>query len=55
MRPPGLIAITLDAGDELGWVRLTDGEDEIILVTEQGQALRFSEAGAPDGPRQPVG
>ena len=44
VRPSGLIAITLDAGDELGWARLTNGEDEIILVTEQGQALRFSEA-----------
>jgi DNA gyrase subunit A len=44
VRPSGLIAITLEEGDELGWARLTDGEDEIILVTEQGQALRFSEA-----------
>ena len=44
VRPSGLIAITLEAGDELGWARLTNGEDEIILVTEQGQALRFSEA-----------
>ena len=44
VRPSGLIAITLDAGDQLGWARLTNGEDEIILVTEQGQALRFPEA-----------
>ena len=44
VRPSGLIAITLEEGDELGWARLTDGEDEIIMVTEQGQALRFSEA-----------
>ncbi len=44
VRPSGLIAITLDEGDELGWARLTDGGDEIILVTEQGQALRYSEA-----------
>ena len=44
VRPSGLIAITLEEGDELGWARLTDGQDEIILVTEQGQALRFSEA-----------
>jgi len=43
VRPSGLIAITLDEGDELGWVRLTHGRDEVILVTEQGQALRFSE------------
>jgi DNA gyrase subunit A len=44
VRPSGLIAITLEEGDELGWARLTDGEDEIILVTEHGQALRFLEA-----------
>jgi DNA gyrase subunit A len=44
VRPSGLIAINLEEGDELGWARLTDGEDEIILVTEQGQALRYGEA-----------
>jgi len=44
VRPSGLIAISLDEGDELGWARLTNGEDEIILVTEQGKALRFPEA-----------
>ncbi|MFZ0531830.1 MAG: DNA gyrase subunit A [Anaerolineales bacterium] len=43
VRPSGLIAITLEEGDELGWARLTDGEDEIILVTEKGQALRYAE------------
>jgi DNA gyrase subunit A len=43
VRPSGLIAIGLDEGDELGWVRLTHGQDEVILVTELGQALRFSE------------
>ena len=43
VRPSGLIAINLEEGDELGWVRLTDGEDEIILVTERGKALLFSE------------
>ncbi len=43
VRPSGLIAINLDEGDELGWVRLTRGADEIILVTELGQALRFNE------------
>jgi DNA gyrase subunit A len=43
VRPSGLIAISLEEGDELGWARLTDGEDEIILVTEQGQALRYAE------------
>jgi DNA gyrase subunit A len=43
VRPSGLAAITLDQGDKLGWARLTHGEDEIILVTTQGQALRCSE------------
>jgi DNA gyrase subunit A len=43
VRPSGLIAISLDEKDELGWVRLTSGKDEIILVTRNGQALRFAE------------
>lgn len=43
VRPSGLIAINLDADDELGWARLTNGSDEIILVTENGQALRYAE------------
>ena len=55
VRPSGLIAITLEEGDELGWARLTDGEDEIILVTEQGQALRFAEAAVRSMGRAAVG
>jgi len=43
VRPSGLIAISLEEADVLGWVRLTSGDDEIIIVTEQGQALRFHE------------
>ncbi len=43
VRPSGIIAISLDEGDELGWARLTHGDNEIIFVTEQGQALRFGE------------
>lgn len=43
VRPSGLIAITLEQDDELGWARLTSGDDEVIIVTEQGQALRFRE------------
>jgi len=43
VRPSGLIAISLEKGDTLGWVRLTTGKDELILVTEKGQALRFHE------------
>ena len=43
VRPSGLIAISLEEDDELGWVRLTSGKDDIIVVTENGQALRFFE------------
>ena len=43
IRPSGLIAISLNEGDELGWVKLTRGDQEVIIVTERGQAIRFSE------------
>ncbi len=43
VRPSGLIAISLAEGDVLGWVQLTSGDDEIIIVTEQGRALRYHE------------
>jgi len=43
VRPSGIIAINLDDDDDLGWARLMHGNDEIILITEGGQALRFSE------------
>lgn len=43
VRPSGLIAIGLDKNDFLGWVRATGGDDEIIIVTEKGQSLRFHE------------
>lgn len=43
VRPSGLIAIRLEAGDRLGWVRRTQGNQQLIAVTEQGQALRFRE------------
>jgi DNA gyrase subunit A len=43
VRASGLIAITLDHGDELAWVRLTSGHDDLILVTEHGQSIRFHE------------
>lgn len=44
VRSSGMIAMTLEDGDYLGWARLSQGENEIILVTEQGKALRFSES-----------
>ena len=42
-RAGGIIAITLDTGDELIAVRLTGGRDEIFLATKQGMAIRFGE------------
>ncbi|HMQ51765.1 MAG TPA: DNA gyrase subunit A [Anaerolineae bacterium] len=44
VRPSGLIAINLDDDDQLNWVKLTDGDSEVILVTRQGQAIRFHES-----------
>jgi DNA gyrase subunit A len=43
VRPSGLIALNLREEDELGWVKLTKGDRDLIVVTEQGQALRFSQ------------
>ncbi|MGI9255012.1 MAG: DNA gyrase C-terminal beta-propeller domain-containing protein, partial [Thermomicrobiales bacterium] len=43
VRAAGLIAIGLDEGDELVWVRMTSGDNEIMLVTRNGQAIRFNE------------
>jgi DNA gyrase subunit A len=39
----GIRAITLDEGDEVMAVRLTDGHREVLLATRQGMAIRFSE------------
>lgn len=43
VRSSGLIAISLDDDDELAWVRMTDGNGDIILVTRHGKAIRFAE------------
>ena len=43
VRPSGLIATNLEEGDVLGWVKLTLGGQDIIIVTEKGQAARYSE------------
>ncbi len=45
IRRSGLKAINLKAGDALEWVNASSGEDQIILVTALGQAIRFSEKG----------
>ena len=43
VRRSGLIAIGLKDNDELKWVEGTSGEDQIMLSTPNGQAIRFSE------------
>ena len=43
VRKSGLIAITLDEGDDLAWTRVTSGKDELIVATKNGQAIKFSE------------
>ncbi len=46
VRQSGLIAINLDDGDELKWIRMTDGNNEVVISTSQGQAIRFHEKDA---------
>ena len=42
-RKAGIIAVTLDEGDELVRVLLTDGKKEVLMVSKKGKAIRFSE------------
>lgn len=46
VRNSGLIAINLDSGDELKWIRMTSGDNEVVISTSQGQAIRFHERDA---------
>jgi len=43
VRRSGLIAIKLKSGDELRWVRSSEGKDEVAIVTSGGQSIRFKE------------
>ena len=43
IRKTGIIAINLDEDDELAWVKLTHGNDDIILATKKGMCIRFNE------------
>jgi DNA gyrase subunit A len=38
------LAVKVSEGDALGWVQLTQGADDICMITNQGMAIRFSEA-----------
>lgn len=43
IRRTGIIAITLKKGDELKWVKLSSGSDQVIITTKLGQSIRFDE------------
>ena len=43
IRQSGIVAITLNEGDELVWGKITSGEDNIMLITHNGKSIRFSE------------
>lgn len=42
-RKGGLIALELNEGDELAWVKMTEGNDNVIVATKNGMAIRFNE------------
>ncbi|HRN97160.1 MAG TPA: DNA gyrase subunit A [Candidatus Saccharibacteria bacterium] len=46
IRTNGLIAIRLDEGDELRWIQKTSGENDVVISTSAGQAIRFNEKDA---------
>lgn len=46
VRKSGLIAINLDEDDELAWVKITNGSDDLILATRNGMSIRFNEEDA---------
>ncbi len=54
-RKAGIIGITLDKGDELMGVELTDGKQELLIGTSQGKAIRFPENKVRDMGRQAGG
>ena len=44
VRRSGIIAIKLKKGDDLQWVKLSSGNDQVALATKMGQAIRFKES-----------
>ena len=55
VRKNGLIALDLAEGDELSWVRLTGGSDDLLVATRFGKAIRFHEADVREMGRQARG
>ena len=44
VRKSGLIALNLDDGDELRWVKITDGSKYLLIATKNGKSIRFKES-----------
>jgi len=42
LRTKGIVALSLDSGDELDWVELVRGDEDVLIATAQGQAVRFA-------------
>ena len=55
VRANGLMAVGIDDEDELAWVRMSKGDQDVIVVTAQGKSIRFSESDARPMGRQAAG
>ncbi len=55
IRKSGLLAINLNEGDALAWSRITSGQDDLIVATRSGQAIRFQESDARSVGRTSIG
>ncbi len=44
IRRSGLVAIKLEAGDELAWAKLSSGTDDVLAVSHEGKSIRFPES-----------
>ncbi len=55
VRANGLMAVGIEEGDELAWVRMSRGDQDVIIVTAQGKSIRFSEGDARPMGRQAAG
>ena len=53
-RKGGVIAIDLDEGDELAWVNVTDGNQELLVATKKGMSIRFKETDVREWEELPV-
>ncbi|MBI5648294.1 MAG: DNA gyrase subunit A [Ignavibacteriae bacterium] len=54
-RTTGIIAISLNSGDELVEAKITDGSSDVLIATQQGQAIRFNESDVRDMGRNATG